>query len=155
MRSFIHKHLQGILSLLFAVAIALFWAFPYRCALSYQEQYQLFLFTPSYFTERISVPGGLADYVAEFITQFYYVYALGAILLALVFFCLQRLTWVLMRRSGVSQSWYLLSFIPTVALWALRSCSTISSFATIVVAGQLLPSICSSPFPWATGCSGR
>lgn len=119
MRSFIHKHLQGILSLLFAVAVALFWAFPYRCALSYQEQYQLFLFTPSYFTEHISVPGGLADYVGEFITQFYYVYAIGAILLALVFFCLQRLTWVLMRRSGVSQSWYLLSFIPAVALWAL------------------------------------
>ena len=69
MWSFIHKHLQGFLSLLFAVAVALFWAFPYRCALSYQEQYQLFLFTPSYFTERISVPGGLADYVAEFITQ--------------------------------------------------------------------------------------
>lgn len=119
MRSFIHKHLQGILSLLFAVAVALFWAFPYRCALSYQEQYQLFLFTPSYFTEHISVPGGLADYAAEFITQFYYVYAIGAILLALVFFCLQRLTWVLMRRSGVSRSWYLLSFIPAVALWAL------------------------------------
>lgn len=119
MRSFIHKHLQGILSLLFAVAVALFWAFPYRCALSYQEQYQLFLFTPSYFTERISVPDGLADYVGEFITQFYYVYAIGAILIALVFFCLQRLTWVLMRRSGVSRSWYLLSFIPAVALWAL------------------------------------
>jgi len=116
---YLSRHIGFILSLLFAVAVALFWAFPYRCALSYQEQYQLFLFTPSYFTERISVPGGLADYVAEFITQFYYVYALGAILLALVFFCLQRLTWVLMRRSGVSQSWYLLSFIPTVALWAL------------------------------------
>ena len=119
MWSFIHKHLQGFLSLLFAIAIALFWAFPYRCALSYQEQYQLFLFTPSYFTERISVPGGLADYVAEFITQFYYVYALGAILLALVFFSLQRLTWVLMRRNGVSPSWYLLSFIPAISLWAL------------------------------------
>ena len=119
MWSFIHKHQQGFLSLLFAVAVALFWSIPYRCALSYQEQYQLFLFTPSYFTERISVPGGLADYVAEFITQFYYVYALGAILLALVFFSLQRLTWVLMRRNGVSPSWYLLSFIPTMALWAL------------------------------------
>jgi hypothetical protein len=116
---YLSRHIGFILSLLFAVAVALFWSIPYRCALSYQEQYQLFLFTPSYFTERISVPGGLADYVAEFITQFYYVYALGAILLALVFFCLQRLTWVLMRRSGVSQSWYLLSFIPTVALWAL------------------------------------
>ena len=119
MWSFIHKHQQGFLSLLFAVAVALFWSIPYRCALSYQEQYQLFLFTPSYFTERISVPGGLADYVAEFITQFYYVYALGAILLALVFFSLQRLTWVLMRRNGVSPSWYPLSFIPAVALWAL------------------------------------
>ena len=116
---YLSRHIGFILSLLFAVAVALFWAFPYRCALSYQEQYQLFLFTPSYFTERISVPGGLADYVAEFITQFYYVYALGAILLALVFFSLQRLTWVLMRRNGVSPSWYLLSFIPTMALWAL------------------------------------
>ena len=116
---YLSRHIGFILSLLFAVAVALFWAFPYRCALSYQEQYQLFLFTPSYFTERISVPGGLADYVAEFITQFYYVYALGAILLALVFFCLQRLTWVLMRRNGVSPSWYPLSFIPAVALWAL------------------------------------
>lgn len=116
---YLSRHIAILISLLFAVIVALFWGFPYRCALSYQEQYQLFLFTPSYFTERISVPGGLADYAGEFITQFYYVYAIGAILLALVFFCLQRLTWVLMRRSGVSQSWYLLSFIPTVALWAL------------------------------------
>lgn len=139
MRSFIHKHLQGILSLLFAVAVALFWAFPYRCALSYQEQYQLFLFTPSYFTERISVPGGLADYVGEFITQFYYVYAIGAILLALVFFCLQRLTWVLMRRSGVSQSWYLLSFIPAVALWALMGNENVLlSFAIALLAMEEL-----------------
>ena len=158
MRSFIHKHLQGILSLLFAVAIALFWAFPYRCALSYQEQYQLFLFTPSYFTERISVPGGLADYVAEFITQFYYVYALGAILLALVFFCLQRLTWVLMRRSGVSQSWYLLSFIPTVALWALMGNENVLLSFAIALLGMeeiMLHYIIVPPFPWATGCSGR
>lgn len=139
MRSFIHKYLQGILSLLFAVAVALFWAFPYRCALSYQEQYQLFLFTPSYFTERISVPGGLADYVGEFITQFYYVYAIGAILLALVFFCLQRLTWVLMRRSGVSQSWYLLSFIPAVALWALMGNENVLlSFAIALLAMEEL-----------------
>lgn len=96
----------------------------------------MFLFTPSYFTERISVPGGLADYVAEFITQFYYVYALGAILLALVFFCLQRLTWVLMRRSGVSQSWYLLSFIPTVALWALMGNENVLLSFSIALLGM-------------------
>ena len=107
-----------LISLLFAIIVALFWVFPYRCALSFQEQYQLFLLTPSYFSERMSVPGGLADYVAEFIVQFYYLYAIGAILLALVFSCLQRLTWLLMRRCGASQAWYLQSFVPAIALWA-------------------------------------
>lgn len=115
---YIKRHWSVLISLLFAVIVALFWVFPYRCALSFQEQYQLFLLTPSYFVERMSVPGGLADYVAEFIVQFYYLYAIGGILLALVFFCLQRLTWVLMRRCGASPAWYLLSFVPVVALWA-------------------------------------
>ena len=115
---YIKRHWSVLISLLFAIIVALFWVFPYRCALSFQEQYQLFLLTPSYFSERISVPGGLADYVAEFIVQFYYLYAIGAILLALVFFCLQRLTWMLMRRCGASQAWYLQSFVPAIALWA-------------------------------------
>ena len=137
MLSFIHKHWQGILSLLFAVIVALFWALPYRCALSFQEQYQLFLFTPDYFTERMSVPGGLADYVAEFITQFYYLYALGAILLALVFLCLQRLTWVLMRRSGVSGVWYLLSFLPAIALWAYMGNENVLLSFAIALLGML------------------
>lgn len=115
---YIKRHGSVLISLLFAIIVALFWVFPYRCALSFQEQYQLFLLTPSYFSERMSVPGGLADYVAEFIVQFYYLYAIGAILLALVFFCLQRLTWMLMRRCGASQTWYLQSFVPAIALWA-------------------------------------
>ena len=115
---YIKRHWSVLISLLFAIIVALFWVFPYRCALSFQEQYQLFLLTPSYFSERMSVPGGLADYVAEFIVQFYYLYAIGAILLALVFFCLQRLTWMLMRRCGASHAWYLQSFVPAIALWA-------------------------------------
>ena len=115
---YIKRHWSVLISLLFAIIVALFWVFPYRCALSFQEQYQLFLLTPSYFSERMSVPGGLADYVAEFIVQFYYLYAIGAILLALVFFCLQRLTWMLMRRCGASQAWYLQSIVPAIALWA-------------------------------------
>ena len=115
---YIKRHGAVLISLLFAIIVALFWVFPYRCALSFQEQYQLFLLTPSYFSERMSVPGGLADYVAEFIVQFYYLYAIGAILLALVFFCLQRLTWMLMRRCGASQAWYLQSIVPAIALWA-------------------------------------
>ena len=90
-----------IIPLLFALAIYLFWWLAYPHALSYQEQYQLFLFTGDYFLERIGVAGGLADYIGEFITQFHYIPWLGALLLALLFLTLQQLTWRVIRSSGV------------------------------------------------------
>ena len=58
----LHAYWKVGLSFLFGLAVALFWALPYVSALSFQEQYQLFLWTPAYFLQRLSVPGGLADY---------------------------------------------------------------------------------------------
>ena len=81
----ISKYWKILLTVLFGVAVALFWAIPYMSVLSFQEQYQLFLFDGHYFLERVAVPGGLACYVAEFITQFNYIPVLGACLLALVY----------------------------------------------------------------------
>ena len=80
------------LSVLVGIGVFLFWYVGYPHALSYQEQYQLFLWTWDYFVERISLPGGFADWIGEFIVQFYYVEWLGALLLALLFVALQRLT---------------------------------------------------------------
>ena len=80
------------LSVLVGIGIFLFWYVAYPHALSYQEQYQLFLWTWDYFWERMSLPGGLADWLGEFIVQFYYVEWIGALLLALLFVALQRLT---------------------------------------------------------------
>ena len=102
------------LSMLVGIGMFLFWYVAYPHALSYQEQYQLFLWTGDHFVERMSVPGGFADWLGEFIVQFYYVEWLGALLLALLFVALQRLTARLLP-----QSWLLLSLVPVVLLWWL------------------------------------
>ena len=100
--------------MLVGIGMFLFWYVAYPQALSYQEQYQLFLWTGDYFLERVSVPGGFADWVGEFIVQFYYVGWLGALLLALLFVALQRLTARLLPKS-----WLLLSLAPVALLWWL------------------------------------
>ncbi len=118
-KSFVVKSWKWLLSLVFGVAVAIFWSVPYLSALSYQEQYQMFLFETDYFIDRIALPGGLADYVSEFLTQFYYLYAVGACILGLLLVGIQRIVWALMRQMGARHDFpgYLLSFIPSVALW--------------------------------------
>jgi len=103
------------LSVLVGIAVFLFWYVAYPHALSYQEQYQLFLWTCDYFMERISLPGGLADWLGEFVVQFYYVEWLGALLLAGLFVALQRLTAALLP-GGL---YCLLSLVPVALVWWL------------------------------------
>ncbi len=78
-------------TMLLFLAVFLFWWLAYPHALSYQEQNQLFLWTCDYLCERLSLPGGLADYLGECITQFFLIPWLGALLLALLFVALQQL----------------------------------------------------------------
>ncbi len=108
------------LTILFGLAVFFFWRIRYPFALTYQEQFQLFLFDGDYFTERIVEPGGLARYVGEFLVQFYNSPALGAFILAVLFMLVQLLTWLLMRSKDnyqLSIGHYPLSFIPAVFLW--------------------------------------
>ena len=102
------------LSVLVGIGMFLFWYVVYPHALSYQEQYQLFLWTWDYLLERLSLPGGFADWLGEFIVQFFYVEWLGALLLALLFVTLQRLTVRLLP-----ESWLLLSVVPVALFWWL------------------------------------
>lgn len=112
------------LSVLFGIGVFLFWYLAYPHALSYQEQYQLFLWTGDYFCERISVPGGMSEWLGEFIVQFYYVEWLGALLLALLFVVLQRVVW-----SAMGTEHYLLSYVPSVLLlWLLGDPSVLLGY---------------------------
>ena len=115
--------------MLVGIGVFLFWYVFYPHALSYQEQYQLFLWTGDYFLERVSVPGGLADWLGEFIVQFYYVEWLGALLLALLFVVLQRLTARLLPKK-----WWLLSVLPVILLWWLMGdINVLLSFPVAIV----------------------
>lgn len=111
------KYWPAGLTLLFGVGVWLFWAFPFVAVLSYQEQYQLFLSTWSYFVERISVPGGLVDYAGEWITQWAHYPVLGGLLFALVIVLAQVLTWLISKRLGAGRELYALTFIPALLLW--------------------------------------
>ena len=118
-----------VLSVLVGIGIFLFWYILYPHALSYQEQYQLFLWTGDYFLERISLPGGLADWLGEFIVQFYYVEWLGALLLALLFVILQRLTARLLPNK-----WWLLSIVPVLlVLWLMGDVNVLLSLPVAIV----------------------
>ena len=110
---FIQKHASLLLTLAFGISVFLFWWRRYPFALTYQEQFQLFMFDGDYFCSRIAEPGGLARYVAEFLVQFYNSVVIGAAIIALLYMLLQRLTWRLMH----TDSHYALSFIPSIMLW--------------------------------------
>ena len=119
MKNILTKSWKPLLSLLFGAAVAVFWAVPYIGGLCYQEQYQMFLFGTDYFLERIMLPGGLADYVSEFLVQFYYMPVLGGTIIALLLVGIQTIVWGLMKQYGVKHDFpgHLLSFVPSIVLW--------------------------------------
>lgn len=105
-----NKSIQDICSAIFGVSVFLFWWLLHPGAMAFHEQNQLFLFTWDYLAERMVVAGGLADYIAEFITQFNYIPVLGEVLIAILFVIFQRS----IARTIGKDEWYLLSFIAPV-----------------------------------------
>ena len=145
MKKFLNKYWKVGLTILFGLVVFLFWRYRYPFALSYQEQLQLFLFDGDYFCERISEPGGLARYVAEFLVQFYNAAAIGALIIALLFMLVQQLTWRLMR----AKSHYLLSFLPALMLWYAMGDENV--MMTYVVALVMALSVA---LAWTRWCAG-
>ncbi len=123
MKRFLNRYWKIGLTLLFGLAVFLFWRYRYPFALTYQEQFQLFLFDDDYLLGRLGEPGGLARYLAEFLVQFYNSVTIGALILAVLFMLVQRLTWCIMFRSALplrsakNVQWYALSFLPAILLW--------------------------------------
>jgi hypothetical protein len=113
MKRFPSKYWKIGATVIFGLVVYCFWRYRYPFALTYQEQFQLFLFDNDYFIERIGEPGGLARYIGEFLTQFYNSPTLGAAILAVALMLMQRLTWRLMRCEGH----YFTSFLPSILLW--------------------------------------
>ena len=107
------KHLHGIYTLLFGVAVLLFFGLAYPHHLHYQEQYQLFLFDSNYVWDVVRLPGGVADLLGRFCTQFFLFAWVGALIIALLLSLVQ----LLMLRMANYGWFYGLSFVPSFLLW--------------------------------------
>ena len=140
MKNLMIKTWKPLLSLLFGVAVVIFWAVPYVGGLCFQEQYQMFLFDIGYFLERIVLPGGLADYISEFLVQFYYMPVLGGAIIALLLMGIQAAVWGLMKQYGARHDFpgYLLSFLPSIALWCAMGDQNVLLSFVVALFGALV-----------------
>lgn len=112
------KKISGLrvaLTVVFAVTVSCFFGIVYPHHLHYQEQNQLFLYDMDYALEVVSVPGGFADYVGRFFTQFFIYSWLGAVFIALLLSAVQMAV-----SRGQRVAWlYALGFVPAIFLWRL------------------------------------
>ena len=140
MKNLMIKTWKPLLSLLFGVAVVIFWAVPFVGGLCFQEQYQMFLFDSGYFLERIVLPGGLADYTSEFLVQFYYMPVLGGAIIALLLMGIQTAVWGLMKQYGARHDFpgYLLSFLPSIALWCAMGDQNVLLSFVVALFGALV-----------------
>ena len=102
-----------LISSLFCVAVVLFFGLAYPHHLHYQEQFQLFLFDSNYVCDIIKQPGGVADLLGRFCTQFFLYAWVGAIIIGILLSVVQLLTLQLIGSSKL----YGLSFLPSFFLW--------------------------------------
>ena len=138
--------LKVLCTILFGVAVFLFFGLAYPHHLHYQEQFQLFLFDSAYVWEIVRLPGGVADLLGRFCTQFFLYAWVGAAIIAVLLSLVQLLTLRLsyihenenenensnhkvLTPKGISeqsslqsstfkaQSLYGLSFVPSFLLW--------------------------------------
>lgn len=121
------KFLRPLCTLVFGLAVLLFFGLGYPHHLHYQEQFQLFLFDSTYVWEIVRVPGGVADLLGRFSTQFFLYAWVGALIIAVLLSAVQILTLLALRQvlrqaqepsQGPSQGpWEGLSFVPAFLLW--------------------------------------
>ena len=126
------NYLRATTSILFGIAIFLFWLLGYPEAMNYQEQNQLFLTTTDYFFQSMAVPGGMADYISEFIVQLYYLPWLGAMATGVIYALMQWTMWMVVRRWN--KGLYLLTFLlPIVMLWHQGDIDTLLSLPVAII----------------------
>jgi hypothetical protein len=108
------KYTEYIFSGVFFTGIFVFFKFFYNSHLHFEEQFQLFLLTDSFFTEKMSFPGGFSGWTGGFLTQFYYLSLAGPFIIAVLFFALQRVTRQVLNTINSNPLLFPLSFMPSL-----------------------------------------
>lgn len=113
------RPMRWLVTVLLSLFIWIFFSIFYRHHLHYQEQIQLFLTTTNHFTEHLTRPGGLAIYIGEFFTQFFYDSFAGAFVIVLLLLLLQILVSDASRQPTHKPVYTLLTWLPSVVYFLL------------------------------------
>lgn len=113
-----------------------FWLFLYPFVIVARETAVLFLWNSDYFMERIVLPGGFAQYIGEFIVQFFLNPINGAFTYAVLFILEQQLAALWLRQffphlKNIYR--FALSLILPVVLWKVAMIPDVPITATIAV----------------------
>ena len=133
-----------LLCLLLTVAVGLFYGLLYPYHLHYYEKMQMFQFSSQYFWETVPVPGGLADYVGHFLTQFYHITWAGALIMALLCGLVYLTGWLALRDGLTGQNrllWLILLLLPIRFLW-INGCDENAMPALWIALAASLSAVC-------------
>ena len=119
------KYLCGLYTFIFGLAVLLFFGLAYPHHLHYQEQYQLFLFDSNYMWEIVKLPGGIADLLGRFCTQFFLFAWVGGFIIAILLSAVQLLMFRLVSAQGgrndvtseISHAFLTPCALPSFLLW--------------------------------------
>lgn len=109
----IHRFLPYLSTLVVFVSAWLFFGLVYPNHIHFHEQYQMFVYDSDYLSDILSRPGGLADLVGRFLTQFFLYEWGGSCILAALLAAVQCWT---ARRLGWSKA-AAFSLLPAVLLF--------------------------------------
>lgn len=133
------KHSKYILSLVIGIVVFLFWAFPYKAALNYHEEFQFFLFDNDYLLDHLKETGGLSVYLSELLVQFYRIPLVGAAIIGIEFMLIFLLSYGVTKQLPAFKGKCLFPFIPVVALFILMGdVNVMHSLIMAVLLGLLL-----------------
>lgn len=99
LKNVVSNYWQQILLLLTLIGVFCFWYFCFPYVLVMRETMVLFLWNSGYFLERVTVPGGMAQYIGEFLVQYFINPLSGAVIYTALFLVEQWLSAQLLQRA--------------------------------------------------------
>lgn len=108
-----------MVSMIFALAVWLFFAFCYQGHLVYNQGLWLFLDTKEYFIDKVSHIGGFGDYIAVFLIQFNFWPMAGAAIIAAILGAIHFLLSLYFKKRTCGGIWSHLALIVPFVLWIL------------------------------------
>lgn len=135
-RTILNNYWQHLLIALFAIAVFCFWYLFYPHVVVGREMSQMFLWNSDYFMERVIIPGGVAQYLGEFLVQFFLNPIVGACIYTLLYVAILLLAYRLWQQAfpRIRKIYLLiLSLVPVIILWYLACDLYVPMTSTVAV----------------------